>query len=191
MSFIDSLFGKKNTKTDSKVLDEIKLQYGAQFKREDGSRLYLKPKLDVVGNKLYKSLYDKDVDLIYNFQRFDVLERIKKADFIVENNYDIYMNVDFDKLQDPEFKFFFANVFLSSDRLMKIRDVYFGFAGEVKRISDDSNYMNQIPYIKFVDKNILQILYTEAKTGIMSVSQVGLYRGNSDSNRFSRYENEK
>ena len=191
MSFINSLFSKKNTKTDSKVMDEIKLQYGAQLKREDGSRVFIKPKLDVVGNKLYKSLYDKDVDLVYNFQRFDVFERIKNGDSFIENNYDIYMNVDFDKLQDPEFKFFFANVFLSSDRLVKIRDVYFGFAGEIKRISDEKCYMNQIPYIKFVDKNILQILHTEARTGIMSVSQVGLYRGNSDSNRFSRYENEK
>ena len=35
MSFINSLFSKKNTKTDSKVMDEIKLQYGAQLKRED------------------------------------------------------------------------------------------------------------------------------------------------------------
>ena len=191
MGIIDSLFSKKNTKTDSKIMDEIKLQYGAQLKREDGSRLIIKPRLDVVGNKLYKSLYDKDVDLIYNFQRFDVFERIKSGELFVENNYDIYMNIDFDKLKDPEFNYFFANVFLSSDRLVKIRDVYYGFAGEVKRVSDEECYMNQLLYIKFVNRNILKILHTEAKTGIMSISQVGLYRGNSDSNRFSRYENEK
>lgn len=82
------------------------------------------------------------------------------------------MNLDKDRMKNQMYQQFVANVMLDSERLKKIRDVYFGYGGEViSRIYQVNGGVYE-EYVKCVRKNIIDIIKREAKTGIMSASQI-------------------
>lgn len=82
------------------------------------------------------------------------------------------MNLDKYKMKNINYQQFVANVMLNSERLKKIRDVYFGYGGEVVSSFLQTNGGVYEEYVKCVRKNVIKIIKREAKTGVMSAAQI-------------------
>lgn len=76
MKILDSLFKKKENMEDKKVKN-MEDNSWVEIQRMDGTLLKIKPKYDVLGNRIYRTIYDDEINEIYNFERYDVVDREK------------------------------------------------------------------------------------------------------------------
>lgn len=74
MKILDAFFKKKEDMEEKKV-ENVKKDGWTEIQRVDGSLLKIKPKYDVLGNRIYRTIYDDEIDEVYNFERYDVIDR--------------------------------------------------------------------------------------------------------------------
>ena len=74
MKILDALFKKKEDMEEKKV-ENVKKDGWTEIQRVDGSLLKIKPKYDVLGNRIYRTIYDDEINEVYNFERYDVMDR--------------------------------------------------------------------------------------------------------------------
>lgn len=74
MKILDAFFKKKEDMEEKKV-ENVKKDGWTEIQRVDGSLLKIKPKYDVLGNRIYRTIYDDEINEVYNFERYDVMDR--------------------------------------------------------------------------------------------------------------------
>lgn len=178
MGLLDIFRKKENPQVNNqtKQIDMRSKLGGITIDRADGETwLDIVPMRDKAGNQMYKTIYNMESGEVQNIEWYRVYNENLARGEAGKLVYDIYMPIQAEMLNNPQYRNIIANLLLSHKRLDKVEKEYNGYTGKIKvdergkiRPEVDMSIVRTLDWEERTNESTMTIYHNNAARGMTS-----------------------